>query len=215
MSRPLPCPLLRPRPHRIPGAPGRPTAAGCAAAGGCGCRGPSTTADRPQPRVARGRCAASAAAAGRLGAVRGVGQQPVALGVDPASVTLGPDGVIRYVIVAQSASGALNAWYEGLRCTTAQVKTYAHWNPGPPGNGAPTPGAEWRNLGGESASRSGGGAGAQRLLRRPHPPTGGRPTCCAPCASASPSADGTPGGDRRRRISAGDHQAGRYSSSAA
>lgn len=74
-------------------------------------------------------------------------------GVDPASVTLGPDGVIRYVIVAQSASGALNAWYEGLRCTTAQVKTYAHWNPGPPGEWRPNPGAEWRNLGGEFASR--------------------------------------------------------------
>ncbi|MDT7928912.1 CNP1-like family protein [Tepidimonas sp.] len=74
-------------------------------------------------------------------------------GVDPASVTLGPDGVIRYVIVAQNASGALNAWYEGLRCASAQVKTYAHWNPGPPAEWRTNPGAEWRNLGGEFASR--------------------------------------------------------------
>jgi len=74
-------------------------------------------------------------------------------GVDPASVTLGPDGVIRYVIVAQNASGALNAWYEGLRCASAQVKTYAHWNPGPPAEWRTSPGAEWRNLGGEFASR--------------------------------------------------------------
>lgn len=74
-------------------------------------------------------------------------------GVDPASVTLGPDGVIRYVIVAQSASGTLNAWYEGLRCTTAQVKTYAHWNPGPPGQWRLNSSAQWRDLGGEFASR--------------------------------------------------------------
>ncbi|MCX7693265.1 CNP1-like family protein [Tepidimonas taiwanensis] len=74
-------------------------------------------------------------------------------GVDPASVTLGPDGVIRYVIVAQSDSGTLNAWYEGLRCATAQVKTYAHWNPGPPGEWRMNANAAWRNLGGEFASR--------------------------------------------------------------
>ncbi|MDM7456081.1 MAG: CNP1-like family protein, partial [Tepidimonas sp.] len=67
--------------------------------------------------------------------------------------TLGPDGVIRYVIVAQSASGTLNAWYEGLRCATAQVKTYAHWNPGPPGQWRANPSAQWRDLGGEFASR--------------------------------------------------------------
>lgn len=74
-------------------------------------------------------------------------------GVDPASVTLGPDGVIRYVIVAQSTSGAINAWYEGLRCATAKVKTYAHWNPGPPGQWRANPDPKWRDLGGEFASR--------------------------------------------------------------
>jgi hypothetical protein len=74
-------------------------------------------------------------------------------GVDPATVSLGPDGVIRYVIVARSDSGAINAWYEGLRCATAQVKTYAHWNPGPPPAWRPNDAAQWRNLGGEFASR--------------------------------------------------------------
>ncbi|TSE34830.1 CNP1-like family protein [Tepidimonas charontis] len=74
-------------------------------------------------------------------------------GLDPDSLTLGPDGVIRYVIVARSASGALNAWYEGLRCATAQVKTYAHWNPGPPGQWQHHPQPTWRALGGEFASR--------------------------------------------------------------
>jgi hypothetical protein len=35
------------------------------------------------------------------------------------------DGVVRYVMVAASPSGAKNVMYEGLRCTTAEVKTYA------------------------------------------------------------------------------------------
>ena len=49
--------------------------------------------------------------------------------VDPASVTVGPDGVVRYVVVASSSTGAVNALYEGLRCNTAEVKVYARHNP--------------------------------------------------------------------------------------
>ena len=49
-------------------------------------------------------------------------------GVDPASVTLASDGIVRYVVVA-SSSGAVNAIYEGIRCSTAQVKVYARHNP--------------------------------------------------------------------------------------
>jgi hypothetical protein len=51
-------------------------------------------------------------------------------GVDPASVSLGNDGIVRYVVVASSPSGAVNALYEGLRCNTAEVKVYARYNPG-------------------------------------------------------------------------------------
>jgi len=47
-------------------------------------------------------------------------------GVDPASIRISQrDGVVRYVVVAGSASGATNIMYEGLRCSTGQVKTYA------------------------------------------------------------------------------------------
>ena len=49
--------------------------------------------------------------------------------VDPASVSVGADGVVRYVIVASSPTGAVNAMYEGLRCNTAEVKVYARHNP--------------------------------------------------------------------------------------
>lgn len=50
-------------------------------------------------------------------------------GVDPASVTVTPDGIVRYVVVATSDSGAVNAFYEGIRCSTAQVKLYARHDP--------------------------------------------------------------------------------------
>jgi hypothetical protein len=54
-------------------------------------------------------------------------------GVDPATLSIGSDGVVRYVMVAYSASGTVNAMYEGLRCASGEVKTYArsselgHW----------------------------------------------------------------------------------------
>jgi hypothetical protein len=50
-------------------------------------------------------------------------------GVDPASVSVGADSVVRYVVVATSSSGAVNAMYEGIRCNTAEVKVYARYNP--------------------------------------------------------------------------------------
>lgn len=46
-------------------------------------------------------------------------------GVDPATLSITPDGIVRYVMVAQNATGSVNAMYEGIRCATGQVKTYA------------------------------------------------------------------------------------------
>jgi hypothetical protein len=54
-------------------------------------------------------------------------------GVDPDTLSVGSDGVVRYVMVAYNPSGSVNALYEGLRCETGEVKTYArssalgHW----------------------------------------------------------------------------------------
>ena len=50
-------------------------------------------------------------------------------GVDPASVSIGSDGVVRYVVVATSNTGTINAFYEGIRCSTAEVRLYARHNP--------------------------------------------------------------------------------------
>ena len=64
--------------------------------------------------------------------------------VVPASVSLGADRVVRYVVVASSSSGAVNAMYEGIRCSTAEVKVYARHNQDSGWSKAPD--AEWRPL---------------------------------------------------------------------
>ncbi|RCW76180.1 CNP1-like family protein [Pseudorhodoferax soli] len=49
-------------------------------------------------------------------------------GVDPATLQIGKDGVVRYVMVARSTSGAMTAMYEGVRCSTGEYKLYARYN---------------------------------------------------------------------------------------
>ena len=49
-------------------------------------------------------------------------------GVDPSSITVGGDGIVRYVVVATSSSGVVNGIYEGIRCDNGQVKVYARHN---------------------------------------------------------------------------------------
>jgi hypothetical protein len=52
-------------------------------------------------------------------------------GIDPATITITPDGIVRYVVVASNRSGgAVNAFYEGVRCSTAEMKSYARYNSG-------------------------------------------------------------------------------------
>jgi hypothetical protein len=65
-------------------------------------------------------------------------------GVDPESVVVGSDRVVRYVVVATSTTGTVNAMYEGLRCNTGEVKVYARHNPD--SGWVPVRNAEWRAL---------------------------------------------------------------------
>lgn len=71
-------------------------------------------------------------------------------GVDASSIRIGADRVIRYVVVGQGEGGAVNAFYEGLRCDTAEVRVYARhardgdWVPASAG---------WVPLQGSSATR--------------------------------------------------------------
>jgi hypothetical protein len=49
----------------------------------------------------------------------------VKFGVDTETIMVGGDGVVRYVIVMTNATGSTNAVYEGIRCVSDEVKTYA------------------------------------------------------------------------------------------
>lgn len=51
-------------------------------------------------------------------------------GVDPASIVVGKDGIVRYVVVASSRTGTVNGIYEGMHCKTGEAKVYARHNPG-------------------------------------------------------------------------------------
>jgi len=72
-------------------------------------------------------------------------------GVQPDSVSIGKDGVVRYVVVATSSTGAINAMYEGIHCASGQVKVYARHTPGT--GWSPTKDAPWRALQDNSATR--------------------------------------------------------------
>lgn len=65
-------------------------------------------------------------------------------GVDPSSLVITSDGIVRYVMVATSSSGAMNAMYEGIRCATGEVKTYALY--GAAGQWTPVQDPKWRGL---------------------------------------------------------------------
>ena len=63
-------------------------------------------------------------------------------GIDPQSLAVGKDGVVRYVIVASSRSGAVNAIYEGLRCDRGEYRVYARSS----GQGWRSVEAEWKSV---------------------------------------------------------------------
>ncbi len=49
----------------------------------------------------------------------------VKVGIDPNTLYVGSDGIVRYVAVMTNSTGTSNAVYEGIRCLTGEVKTYA------------------------------------------------------------------------------------------
>jgi hypothetical protein len=72
-------------------------------------------------------------------------------GVDPASVSLGRDGIVRYVVVAAGSTGTANAMYEGIRCDSGEFKVYARHNPG--SGWAVAKEGSWRSLHEQPVSR--------------------------------------------------------------
>ena len=81
----------------------------------------------------------------------GVGSE-LSYSLDAGSLAVGSDGVVRYVVLASSRSGAENALFEGLRCETGEATTYARWNSSEQRWVAVTPNS-WRILSGIATSR--------------------------------------------------------------
>ena len=79
------------------------------------------------------------------------GGSTLRFGIEPASVSIGPDGVVRYVVVASSSTGTVNAMYEGLRCSSGEVKLYARHNPD--SGWVPVRNPEWKPVHGTPNSR--------------------------------------------------------------
>lgn len=51
---------------------------------------------------------------------------PFRLFIDPLSVSIGEDRIVRYTAILKSRSGATNVLYEGMRCATGQYRRYAY-----------------------------------------------------------------------------------------
>jgi CNP1-like family len=45
--------------------------------------------------------------------------------VDSNSISVGSDGIVRYTLVARSPAGVENVTYEGMRCSTGELRVYA------------------------------------------------------------------------------------------
>ncbi len=64
--------------------------------------------------------------------------------VDPASIKITDDGLVRYVVVARSPTGLINALYETINCNKAEFKTYARYNAN--GGWATVENPQWRSM---------------------------------------------------------------------
>lgn len=64
--------------------------------------------------------------------------------VDAQSLSMGEDGVMRYVLVVKTAGGVTNVTFEGMRCSTREQKYYAVGQP--QGSWAKAKNARWRTI---------------------------------------------------------------------
>jgi hypothetical protein len=64
--------------------------------------------------------------------------------IDPKSLTVGADDVIRYTVVATSPAGATSTNYEGIRCRTFERRVYAFGHKD--GTWAPSRNTKWERI---------------------------------------------------------------------
>ena len=70
--------------------------------------------------------------------------------IDPKSLSVGADGVVRYTMVARSPAGAETISYEGIRCESQTYRTYAFANAGAWSRNS---NSEWRPIEPKSVQR--------------------------------------------------------------
>ena len=71
--------------------------------------------------------------------------------IDPASLSVGADGTVRYVLVARSPAGVDNVSYEGIRCgVPGMVRVYAH---GHSGRWTRNAASQWKEIEAKSIQR--------------------------------------------------------------
>jgi len=71
--------------------------------------------------------------------------------VDPGSISVGQDGVVRYTLVIQASGGAVNTSFEGMRCETREWRHYASGRAD--GSWSKARNAAWQSLREESRNR--------------------------------------------------------------
>lgn len=71
--------------------------------------------------------------------------------IDAVSLSIGDDGVVRYTLVVQSPSGVRNVSYEGMRCSTAERRSYAYG--AADGGWSPARQSAWSRIRGNSLNR--------------------------------------------------------------
>ena len=71
--------------------------------------------------------------------------------IDPTTLVVTPESVVRYVIAATSKDGGLNVMYEGIRCSTAQHRVYARYNAS--SGWSPLQEGDWQSMFGSAATR--------------------------------------------------------------
>lgn len=68
--------------------------------------------------------------------------------VDEKSIQLGEDYVVRFTVVIRSPAGADNVMYDGVRCSTSEIKNYAYGSTDKKGKKIlfPRTGAAWKPI---------------------------------------------------------------------
>ncbi len=65
--------------------------------------------------------------------------------IDEATLSVGDDAVVRYVLVVRTGGGAQNVTFEGIRCATAERRIYAFGRPD--GEWVSSRRSEWDRIG--------------------------------------------------------------------